>query len=914
MKFKKLILVTAFLLVAMLSVSMVSASTDANNPANDNILTIGEGNDVLGDIEDDFQGYVNDDNVDINDINETVGVSFYCPEGYAGNVTVDFPENPELNIIYPINESVWNTSVKYNIPDLGISEAGRYEVDLIFYNAEDGEPYWLAHGHINVVDYTKFWVNANISFGFPQPIDLDIPYRLYYPVGSAGKVVTIMVVKDGQLISNMTVETEINDTSGFIDFTWSDLSVYCYDLSVDYINEYTFIFSYDDEVFFEDTQGLILPLWPWSDASIGGKIDAQTVASVGLDSRISDGQVIVSFDGTEVFNKNLSEIFCREIGGGPNTGRYEYQVFIEDLNADIEEGIHSVELTFTNENCTISCQYLITLHDAKVVTDNDTNISIIILSDEIVIQDYDYFIQLLTPLNTSGNLIICVNDTEFFNVPLSELEDFTEMDDGILYYVRPDSFESITPGTYDVKITFSNDNTTVSNSENITFISAISSGIVSDDILWDDDINYFAYVTVLDDHEWDEQVIVLLNGTEYFNKRLSEFDGDHWFYDDDYNIRYIITPAYLDMPVKLGTYEVELQCYGCEFVSGNVTFYDDNINLDAPEVIKYFGGPERFYVNVIDNDVNPIANATVNITINGRTYTKVTDEKGLASIALGLNSDYYHVFVQCNDTMAYSEVIILPTVEGDSIIKMFRNATQYYATFYDFKGKTLPNNTEVEFNINGVFYKRNTNENGTARMNINLNPGYYIITAKNPISGEMYTNLIIVLPTIIENYDLTKYYKNDSQYTLRLLDDEGNPVKAGVEVTFNINGVFYKRVSDDDGYVKMNINLNPGEYIITAEYNGLMASNNITVLSVIESEDLSMKYHDGSYFNATILDGQGRPLANANVTFNINGVFYNKVTDENGVARLKINLMAGDYIITTTYNSLNASNKITISS
>ena len=245
---------------------------------------------------------------------------------------------------------------------------------------------------------------------------------------------------------------------------------------------------------------------------------------------------------------------------------------------------------------------------------------------------------------------------------------------------------------------------------------------------------------------------------------------------------------------------------------------------------------------------------------------------------------------------------------------MFRNATQYYATFYDTSGKTLANHTAVEFNINGVFYTRYTNEKGVARMNINLNPGEYIITATNPENGEMYTNIITVLPTIVENYDLIKYYRNASQYSLRLLDDKGNPVGAGVDVRLNINGVFYTRTSNASGYVNMNINLNPGEYIITAEYNGLMASNTIKVLPTIETKDLSMKYKDGSKFEAKILDGQGKAYAGQTVTFNVNGVFYDRTTGDDGIARLAINLMAGKYIITSSFNGLNAANTITISS
>ena len=75
-----------------------------------------------------------------------------------------------------------------------------------------------------------------------------------------------------------------------------------------------------------------------------------------------------------------------------------------------------------------------------------------------------------------------------------------------------------------------------------------------------------------------------------------------------------------------------------------------------------------------------------------------------------------------------------------------------------------------------------------------------------------------------------------------------------------------------------------------------------------------MSYMDGSTFDALVLDGQGKPYAGQNVTFNINGVFYTRITGIDGFARLNVNLMAGKYIITSSYNGLNAANKVTISS
>jgi hypothetical protein len=93
---------------------------------------------------------------------------------------------------------------------------------------------------------------------------------------------------------------------------------------------------------------------------------------------------------------------------------------------------------------------------------------------------------------------------------------------------------------------------------------------------------------------------------------------------------------------------------------------------------------------------------------------------------------------------------------------------------------------------------------------------------------------------------------------------------------------------------------------------GLQMSYNITVLPTLYATDLEMSYKDGSTFNATVLDGQGNPAKEVTVQFNINGVFYNRVTDSNGIAMLNITLMSGEYIITSEYDGLKVSNTIII--
>ena len=335
--------------------------------------------------------------------------------------------------------------------------------------------------------------------------------------------------------------------------------------------------------------------------------------------------------------------------------------------------------------------------------------------------------------------------------------------------------------------------------------------------------------------------------------------------------------------------------------------------ITAEDLTKYYHGPERFAVNLTDNKGNPIANANISISINSKNYTRTTNDKGQAFMTINLNAGEYPVVVTYNGTSVDATVTVLPTVNGTDIIKVFRNGTQYYATFRDSEGNYLKDGETVRFNIHGVMYDRKVSgDKGLARLNINLEASEYIITAMNSITGDKTANNITVLSRLIENADLVKYFRNASQYTVKVIGDDGKAVGTGENVTFNINGVFYTHQTNTNSIAKLNINLQPSDYIITAEYKGCLVSNNIKVLPTLNATDITMKYRDGTQFKATLVDGQGKPYVGQNVTFNINGVFYNRPTDSTGTAKLNINLMPGEYIITSSHNGSSIANKITI--
>ena len=344
-------------------------------------------------------------------------------------------------------------------------------------------------------------------------------------------------------------------------------------------------------------------------------------------------------------------------------------------------------------------------------------------------------------------------------------------------------------------------------------------------------------------------------------------------------------------------------------IQPNNTDVKSNVSIDINDFEMYYKNGTKLTGKLLDNNSNPIINQTVSITINGILYNRTTDGNGTFKMNINLDPNVYNFTVAYNGSDIYNsafknaKVTVLSVIESYDLVKYYKNESQYYATFLDKQGNPIANNTTVTFNINGVFYTRYTNENGTAKLNINLIPANYIITSIHP-NGEKKGRNITVLSTILSK-DLVKYYKNESQYYATFLDKQGNPVANNTTVTFNINGVFYTRYTNENGTAKLNINLIPANYIITSIHpDGLQRGNNIFVNKTLITYDISQPCNKTgtATFNAEVLDGQGRPLSNASVTFLIAGKVLTKITDEKGIAFINIKAYPGVYTITTTYN------------
>ena len=395
-----------------------------------------------------------------------------------------------------------------------------------------------------------------------------------------------------------------------------------------------------------------------------------------------------------------------------------------------------------------------------------------------------------------------------------------------------------------------------------------------------------------------------------------------------YNVAIIDGKGLLAVPDLIaGDYKVIAKFIGDDkyLASENTTNFtvskvsDYNITVDIVDIIK---GENATIIVTTPRD----SNGEVIVTINGKDYNG-TVVNGVAKVIIpDLDEGTYNVVTFYTGDNKYDAMVVNGTITVnkntkttltmDDVVKYFNGTQRLVATLVDGQGNPIANQTIV-FTIKGVDYTRRTNASGSASIAINLVAGIYsafaVFDGTDKYDGAM-TKVKVSVKSTIEGKDTTLYYCNGTGYEAKFTDSTGKAL-ANTNVTFNINGVFYTRTADANGVARLSINLLPGTYIITA-YNpvtGEQTSNTVKVLPVLTATDLSMKYGDGSTFNANLVDGQGKPIDGVNITFNINGVFYNRTTDANGVARLNINLMSGEYIITSTYGTAWASNKITIS-
>lgn len=358
----------------------------------------------------------------------------------------------------------------------------------------------------------------------------------------------------------------------------------------------------------------------------------------------------------------------------------------------------------------------------------------------------------------------------------------------------------------------------------------------------------------------------------------------------------------------------------------NITLYNQHkvdTNIDLSQKTAKIGDIVEINVNIKDNKTGLAVDfGIVEIYLNNKLISS-NNVTGLAiskSITVDESKSFYNISVIYKGNNKYADssnsaILRISSIPLETVIiskdltKYYKNGSQFDVVLKDVLGNVLVGKI-VKITINGVTYNKITNDKGEARLSINLFPGVYNITVLFEDDGNyvksLNTNKIVVLSKII-----TKFVDNN-KFIVKLVNDDGTP-KTNASLAIIANGVQYNRITNGSGEARLNVRLNPNNYIFAVTDGQEVVSSSVNVLSTIETSDISMFYKDGTKYSVKLCDLDGNIMPNKNVAITINGVTYNKVTDSNGVAYLNINLNPGTYSVWATYGDKTVCNTVSIS-
>ncbi len=354
------------------------------------------------------------------------------------------------------------------------------------------------------------------------------------------------------------------------------------------------------------------------------------------------------------------------------------------------------------------------------------------------------------------------------------------------------------------------------------------------------------------------------------------------------------------------------------------------------EDMKSYYKNGTYTVTLKDSSNKLLSGKTVGMQIIGKTYYLTTDSEGKARLPINLNPGVYQINVIFKGDGVYSpssvsnNFTVVSTLEGKDLVKAYKNASQFYIRAYNNHGGFL-SNQYLDMNIIGKIYKIKTDNEGLAKLDINLIPGKYILTVTNPNDGLMQSYSIeVIKENVLLTCDNFVINRAGEDYQVKLTDIHNHPL-ADQAVKIIANGVQYQKVTDDNGIAKLKINYNEGTYKVYAIFDGNIVYNKASsstklITRVPSSQKLNptLEVNDtlfkenGDYFYVKLKDNNGFPLVNQKILFTFNKFSSLQTTDANGIAKLEINLNSGNYSViskfmgSTYYNSIQKTSLITM--
>ena len=232
------------------------------------------------------------------------------------------------------------------------------------------------------------------------------------------------------------------------------------------------------------------------------------------------------------------------------------------------------------------------------------------------------------------------------------------------------------------------------------------------------------------------------------------------------------------------------------------------------------------------------------------------------------------------------------SLSGNDVKMYYKDGSSYKVTLLK-DSKPLSGKT-VAIKINGATYKRVTDANGKASIALNINSGFYIISAY--CCGITTTNKVNILP-VVKASDVNAHYKSTAVFSAKFFEKNGIALKNTV-VRFILDGKTHSAKTGKSGIASLSLaNLKIGSHSVYSIHpNGYKILNKIVIKSSITTASpFSKHYKSTKKLSAKFFGKNNQVLAGYNVKFIINGKTYVKKTNSEGIAYLGIGLNPGTY-------------------
>ena len=197
--------------------------------------------------------------------------------------------------------------------------------------------------------------------------------------------------------------------------------------------------------------------------------------------------------------------------------------------------------------------------------------------------------------------------------------------------------------------------------------------------------------------------------------------------------------AILDINLNPGTYSINIRNPSTGEEKTQIITVLKRIT-ENKNLVMYYGAGSSYKVRVYDDNGKVAKGVKVKFSINGKSYYRLTDNKGYASLKINLKPKKYVISASYKGYSVKNTVVVKSTILTKNISKKRAKVIKFKAKLLNKKGKILKNR-KITFKFKGKKYKVKTNKKGIATLKLkNLRKGKYFVyssygklTVKNTI-------------------------------------------------------------------------------------------------------------------------------------------------------------------------------------